>query len=230
LTLTQHSEISTVINNQGNHAAIVSNLKRTVKEAMVSLSFVQLQKAGANRVEMEQIVAVLILKYAHMLTVGGNLRPEHPMEYARQIIHDWPTMSLDDLNILLANGVKGRYNDKGVMRFDIAVLYDWIAKYQDEWSAEYERTMQKEKNKPINPIVATPETERLVDSFLEKLSDFNKVPKLTDEQLKELGREKRQKRGVTLARKKFVIEGMEVSADTEEEALKMYGAFKGTKK
>jgi hypothetical protein len=224
-----HSALSTEINNTGNHASVITSLKRTVREAMPSPSFTQLFQAGTNRKELEQVVAVLISKYAHMLTVGGNMKPEHAMEYARNVINDWPTMSLDDLNILLANGVKGRYNEKGIMRFDIEVLYQWISKFQDEWGAEYERMIQLQKNKPINPIKTTPETEKLVDSFLEKLSDFNKAPKLTEDQLRELGKERMKKRGITLARNKFIIDGMEVSADTEEEARKMYEVFKQNK-
>jgi hypothetical protein len=230
LMLPQHSALSTEINNVGNHASIIVGLKNKVSDVMSSPSIFQLTHAGANRKELEQVVAVLISKYANMLTVGGNMKPEHAMEYAKNVLNDWPTMSFDDLNILLANGVKGRYNEKGIMRFDIAVLYDSISKYQDEWSAECERILKKRKSNQINLVASNPEAEKLMNSFLEKLSDFKSAPKLTEEQIKDLGTERQRKKSTTVVREKFIIEGMEVSADSEVEARKIYDEFKRTKK
>lgn len=187
---------------------------------------VQVRVAKGESVRaIEQIVAILITKAASMLTVGGNLRPEHPIEIARMLLKEFPYCSLDDFKLLLQRGVMGRYGK--ILRFDVAVIFGWANAYMDEWAEEHERMLAKEKAKPIEILKnTTPETEKLVDSFLEKLSDFKKIPALTEDQIWEMGKERRAKRGVTLARQKFTIEGMEVSADTEDEARRMYEAFK----
>lgn len=224
--------LSTEINNIRNHVAIVTGLKRTIKDSLTSPSISQLITSGANRIELEQVLAVIISKYANMLTVGGNLNPNHPLEYAKNILNDWPTMSLDDFNILLANGVKHKYNEPGkLFRFDISVIYDWIAKYQNDWCDEYEKFLSKQKNAPLlmDAKVST-EAEKLMDSFLDKLSDFKKIPAMTEDEIWEAGKKDRVKKGITLAREKFVIDGLEVHADSEKEAEKMVKAFKSKKK
>jgi hypothetical protein len=232
LTHRQQSVLSTEINNLANHPQIINGLKRTIKEAMVGPSFFQLIASGSNRIGIEQLLALLIAKYANMLSVGGNVKPDNLMEYAKNILNDWPTMSLDDMNVLLSNGVKGRYNEKGIIRFDISVIYDWISKYQDEWAAEQERQSakyQSEINAGIQTMLSqtNPETEKMVDEFLEKISDFKKVPALSDEQIWDLGRPDRPKKSVTIAREKFIVgDGFEVYADSLEEAEKAYEAFK----
>jgi len=232
LTHRQQLTLSTEINNQDNHPQIINGLKRTVKEAMVGPSFFQLIASGTNRTGIEQLLALLIAKYANMLSVGGNVNPNNLMEYAKNILNDWPTMSLDDMNVLLANGVKGRYNEKGIIRFDISVIYDWISKYQDDWAAERERQsakLQGEINAGIQTMLSqtNPETEKMVDEFLEKISDFKKVPALSADQIWELGRPERPKKSVTIAREKFIVgDGFEVYAESLEEAEKAYVAFK----
>ncbi len=148
MTLKQPSQISTVakgVNNPSLHPAIISDLKHRIKDVIDSPSFNQLIHSGANVKETQQLLAVLISKYANMLTVGGNLHPEHPLQYAKEILEDWSTMSLDDFNILLSRGVKGRYNEPGkLFRFDISVIYEWIAAYQDEfWEVKESQLKQK---------------------------------------------------------------------------------------
>ena len=137
LILRPQSGISTTvnrINDISQHPAILSDLSYSIKKAVDKPSFSQLITQGANVKETQQVLAVLISKYANMLTVGGNLRPEHPMQYAESVMRDNPGMSLDDFNILLDNGVKGRYNEPGkLFRFDITVLYEWISKYLDQY-------------------------------------------------------------------------------------------------
>lgn len=190
LTLTQHSGISTIRANQINdisqHAAILGDLRLSIREALDSPSFNQLKASGANLKETRQVLAVLISKYANMLTVGGNLRPEHPMQYAESIIQDNPSMSLDDFNILLSNGVKGRYNEPGkLFRFDISVIYDWIRAYQEEfWEVKENAPKQKTALE-----LATPEVVSQIQEVIMKAPDRIVMP-LTEQDIKREGREK----------------------------------------
>ena len=192
MTLRQQSGISTVlinrINDRSQHAAILSDLKPSIKKAIDSPSFNQLAACGANVRETTQLLAVLISKYANMLTVGGNLRPEHPMQYAESIIQDHPTMSLDDFNILLANGVKGRYNEPGkLFRFDISIIYEWIGFYQDEYW-QVKESMPKQKSA----------LEMLPDDKLQELQEAFKggpaVVPITEQEIKQEGKERPKKK------------------------------------
>lgn len=143
---------------------------------------------GANVKETRQVLAALISKYANMLTVGGNLRPEHPMQYAQSIIEDNPSMSLDDFNILLSNGVKGRYNETGkLFRFDISVIYEWIGFYQDEF---WEVKESLPKQKAAIELLSDDQIVELQEVISK--SEDRKIP-LTEKEIREEGREKPKK-------------------------------------
>lgn len=183
----QPYQISTVaINNPKNHPAILEALQTSIKKAIDSPSFNQLIHSGANEKETAQLLAVLISKYANMLTVGGNLRPEHPLQFAKEIISDWPTMSLDDFNILLSNGVKGRYGQ--IFRFDIEVIYSWISAYQDEY-------WEVKENLPKQPS----SLEMLSDERLNELgeiiatSEVKPILPLTEKDIRLEGQEQPKK-------------------------------------
>jgi len=189
LILRPQSGISTTvnrINDISQHPAILSDLSYSIKKAVDKPSFSQLITQGANVKETQQVLAVLISKYANMLTVGGNLRPEHPMQYAESVMRDNPGMSLDDFNILLDNGVKGRYNEPGkLFRFDITVLYEWISKYLDQYW-EIKDSMPKQKSA----------LEMLPDEDLAKVQEIiaqapdRIVLPLTEDEIKREGQEK----------------------------------------
>ncbi len=193
LMLRQQSGISTVLINRINdisqHASILGDLKPSIRQAVDSPSFNQLLACGANLKETRQILAVLISKYANMLTVGGNLRPEHPMQYAESIIDDNPTMSLDDFNILLSNGVKGKYNEPGkLFRFDISVIYEWIGCYQDEF---WELKESLPKNKTALELLSDEQLTEIQKAV--KSSQDRIVTPITEKQIRDEGREKPKK-------------------------------------
>lgn len=207
LTLTQHSEISiqraNQINDVSQHALILGDLKASIKQAIDSPSFNQLKASGANVKETRQILAVLISKYANMLTVGGNLRPEHPMQYAESIIQDNPSMSLDDFNILLANGVKGRYNEPGkLFRFDITIIYEWIAAYQNEfWEVKENLPRQK------SALELLPD-ENIVElqEVIVKAEGVKHILPITEQDIRREGLEKPIKRNYIADREEVVMQ------------------------
>jgi hypothetical protein len=192
LMLNPKSSLSTVaINDPTKHGAIISDLRRSVKEAVQSPSFNQLAHSGANLEQIENLLAVLLVKYSNMLSVGGNLKPGQSVEIAKNIIEDWPTMSLDDFNILLSNGVKGRYNEPGkLFRFDIAVIYEWIGAYQDEYCEVIE-------NLPKQPtaLEMLPD-EKLIEiqEAIAKSEGVKPVRPMTEAEIKAEGQEKPPKK------------------------------------
>lgn len=206
MILRQQSEISTIrarqINDISQHAAILGDLRISIREAIDSPSFNQLKAGGANVKETRQVLAVLISKYANMLTVGGNLRPEHPMQYAEFIIQDNPSMSLDDFNILLANGVKGRYNEPGkLFRFDISIIYEWIAAYLDQFWEVKENLPKQKSAFELLPDEKIAEIQEVIA----KAEGVKPILPITDEDIKREGREKPVKRNYAPPNQEFVI-------------------------
>lgn len=166
----------------------MGDLKLSIREAIDSPSFNQLKASGANVKETRQLLAVLISKYASMLTVGGNLQPNHPMMYAESIIQDNPSMSLDDFNILMANGVKGKYNDNDknkLYRLDILVIYEWIRAYQEEFWEVKENLPRQKSALEFLPDEKLIELQQVILS-----AEIKPVRTMTEEEVLEEGRAK----------------------------------------
>jgi len=155
------------INDPSQHGLVLASLNTSIRKSIDSPSFNQLVAQGAKEERIEALLAVLILKYSNMLSVGGNLKQGQSIEIAKMIVSDWPTMSLDDFNILLGNGVKGKYGQ--IFRFDITVVYEWIAAYQEEF-------WEVKENLPRQPSAM----EMLPD---EKLLDLQKVIAESEERI-----------------------------------------------
>lgn len=149
--------------------AIIGDLKHSIPEAIDSMPMREIIVYGASKSEIEGIVAILVLKASHRLSVGGNLKQGAAAEIAREIVTDYPLLSLDDLNILLTNGCKGRYGQ--IFRFDLSVIYDWIRNYEDEKAIFIEDKIKPEKVQEIAPNARemSPETQELVNGFMRKL-------------------------------------------------------------
>lgn len=189
MTQNQKSSLSILaqeINDPFKHASIIGDLSLSIKQSIESPSFNQMIHSGANKEQIENLLAVLIVKYSGMLSVGGNLRQGQAIEIAKSVIIDNPSMSLDDFNILLSNGVKGRYNEPGkLFRFDISVIYDWIRAYQEEfWEVKENAPKQKTALE-----LATPEVVSQIQEVIMKAPDRIVMP-LTEQDIKREGREK----------------------------------------
>lgn len=185
------------INDPNQSGLVLSGLSLSIRKAIESPSFNQLMAQGAKEERIEALLGVMILKYANMLSVGGNLKQGQSIEFAKMIVSDWPTMSLDDFNILLSNGVKGRYGD--IYRFDISVLYGWIEAYQDQY-------WELKDNLPKQPSAL----EMLPDDKIQEIQDVIKesevkaVIPITEKEIQEEGQEKPKKPEYTPPDKSYI--------------------------
>ena len=178
--------------NTGNYAAVVTALTTAIEKAVAeSIPVKQLINEGAKESHIVATVAALVSKYASMLTVGGNLKPGHEIEIAKMLIEDYPTMSLDDFNLMLSRGVRGRYGE--IFRFDIAVIFAWAGQYLEEWADEKERQLRVEANKlyekPEPNAIPRPDVDEKLNALLEELSQApaHHVPRLTRDEIKQEG-------------------------------------------
>jgi len=202
LTLTQPKTQSLITSlRTGSYKSAIEALQSTIdKSVSESIPLRQLIRSGVKESDLVATLAILITKYASMLAVGGNLKGGQEIDIAKMLIEEYPLNSLDDFNIMLSHGIRGRYGD--IFRFDVAVIFAWALAYQDEWAEEKEKQLAKERNKLSEMIEPkegewSEETTKLVKDFQETLRDspMKSVPKLTPKEIKEEGQERVKLKG-----------------------------------
>ena len=171
---TRSQEYITALNDPHSHGMILRRFKTTLSEVRESYPTKELINCGANKSHLEAFVSVLVMKAASLITSQGNLREGHALEIAKNIISDYPLLSLEDINLLLMNGVKGKYGQ--IFRLDISVIFDWIRKYEEEKAEDREIYLKKVKPDLDQVGNLTPETERLVNDWLKNLKGIKPVP------------------------------------------------------
>lgn len=151
----------------------------------------QLINCGASKEGIEQVLAVMVLKYAKMLHIGGTIGTDEPRTIAKMLIAEYPLNSLDDFNVMFMRGVTGRYGK--VMGFDISVIFGWAMIFQDEWASEREKLMDKqvEPEPAEKPDIHPPkiDVDKLLNDHLNSLRDskMREMPKLTKEEIRKEG-------------------------------------------
>lgn len=181
--------------NTGNYAtaikALTSDLSVSVTQSTPTR---QLINSGAKEPHLVATLAMIVTKYASMLTVGGNLKAGHEIEIAKMLIEEYPTASLDDFQIMFSRGVRGRYGE--IFRFDVAVIFAWMSGYMEEWAEEKERQLAKERGQHKTAIEEIKEAEpEKVDAMLNELlgklkedkGGMKSVPQLTKKEIREEG-------------------------------------------
>lgn len=191
-----------VINDVRRHGEVIASLGNTIEKAMPSSPVMNLINQGAEKRHIISIVAVLVLKYARLLTCSGNLQEGHALTIAEALVEEYPYQSLTDFNIMLLRGTRSRY---GVpYRFDISVCFDWMNKYIDEYYEECERIVKvgKVAEKVTKLPDLSPEASERVDQLLNKfLFDLEKteakVKPITVQDIRKEGKEKKQRQGTS---------------------------------
>jgi hypothetical protein len=185
------------INNPMQHGQIVQSLPSSLEGAMDGQPIKQLVNSGADKMQIENLVAVLILKYGNMLAVSGGLKQGQPLEIAKMLVEEYPYNSIEDFNVMLSRGVKSRYGQ--IFRFDISVIYDWMQKYTDEFYEERERLVKANK---VQEVVTSVHQERseeenkrideLLNGFLKQIEavEAKKPFSMSREDIQREGREK----------------------------------------
>lgn len=198
LTITTKSVTSiSAVNDPTQHRTIIDTLAPTIDQAFDKPPVKQLMNAGADRIQIENILAVIILKWSSMLSVSGNLKQGQAIEIAKMLIDEHPYHSIDDFNLMLMRGVKGRYGQ--IFRFDVSVVFDWMNKFIDEYYQEKEERQKRISqirhvvDDEIKPTLTEEESERvneLIENFLTNLKSMNVKPvsPLTDAEIKREGR------------------------------------------
>jgi hypothetical protein len=179
--------------------AFISLLSNRISEVVSTPPIQQLLNQGQKKGILEAIISLLIIKASHSLSVSGNLKQGQADQIAKQIIADYPLLSIEDINLLLSNGIKGKYGE--IYRMDISVIYSWIRSYEEE-KAEYieeKRLLNEKKQVEIKDVAYDPLNDAIINDFLDKLASaggMRKVPKVTKEELYDDGKMKAKSAGI----------------------------------
>lgn len=195
MTLTQNSNTSLITQiNAGNLIGVIGGLHSDFTKVVgESIPVKQLINLGAYPNQIEASIALLISKFAKMLSVGGNLKEGQSVEIAKMLLEEYPTMSLDDFNLMLSRGVRGRYGE--IFRFDVAVIFGWAGQYMEEWAEEKERQLAKLKSPPVETewpesnAIPRPDIDEAINEFLNNLKDskVKSMPSLTRDEIRQEG-------------------------------------------
>jgi hypothetical protein len=189
-------EFSAAINDHSNHAAVIKSLATNITDAMNKIPIKTLINTGTELQKLEQVLAVLILKYSTMLNMHTNLQSGQPLEIAKWIVEEFPYQSLDDFNVILMNGFKGRYGN--FTRFDVSILLQWTEKYIDDYYTRVEQevksTRENESDKPLLTPEQSANVDKLLTDYLQQLAPTHKVPPITTQEIKSEGQEQPKKK------------------------------------
>jgi hypothetical protein len=130
----------------------------------------------------------------------------------------FPHESLADFKLAFERGCMGQYGD--IFRMDGIVMRKWMERYLEEKYQYVEDAMMKEKESiyGVRPTQATSEKD-WHKIWLEAIGVGNKVPSLTDQEIKEQGKEDpKRKPAITSGYKYFDVLGVKIFAVTQEHA------------
>lgn len=185
ITRQQSQSLPQTVNEIGT---FISLLSHRISEVCSAPPLQELLNQGQKKGILEAIISLLILKAANRLSVSGNLRGGQADEIAQQIMTDYPLLSIEDINLLLLNGSKGKYGE--IYRFDISVIYSWIKAYELEKAEYLEQNMVKvtKSNTLLLPEINNfdPSTSEMINNYLNKLATaggMRKVPNVTEDEL-----------------------------------------------
>ncbi|GIV35439.1 MAG: hypothetical protein KatS3mg031_2974 [Chitinophagales bacterium] len=172
--------------NNNSHAEVIKSLADDIHENVEKRPVQSLINNGCKKSAIENILAVIILKYASMLNVGNNLKHGQALEIAKALLQEFPLESLDNFKLAFQYGVRAKYGQ--IFRFDIAVAFEWVRKYLDDYY-EYREQWNREKYNKQQEEVPNETAKKYIEQWLKVISADKPVTPLC-ELADETGRKK----------------------------------------
>lgn len=130
-----------------------------------------------------------LIRLASLMSVGGNLNGAQVPFVAQQLMELYPMESIADFKICFERGSIGVYGD--IQRMDGITVGGWMGKYLEEKYEVLEKRIANEKEQEkqkVNfaPQVNSPETQKMIDDYLEKLKQVKTkgVRPISEEEIK----------------------------------------------
>jgi hypothetical protein len=191
---------------------------RTVAEAvdrgvpLVMVEKITGQSSILYAIEMELAKVMKLVNIDNRL----NIQPGQTETIAQAVFDYFKTESLEDFKLAFAKGAAGFYGE--IYRLDGAVITRWIQLYLDEKYTFIEEKFQREKKSDFADVDYA--------AYIQRMSKERDTQ--NEKRQEEINRRKREAESVMngeFVRKKFIVEGMEVYATSQEEAERAHKEF-----
>jgi hypothetical protein len=149
-------------------------------------------KEQTNREKLEGHIALLILKIARMYQIP-NFDEEACILLAEDTIERY---KYEPVEVLVKCLERPPSTGEKNWRLTPDTISEWMRITLEREADRIEREHQNVKMKKVEfevPADTTPETEKMIQDFMNSLSDFKKVPALSENYIKENGQRKPKK-------------------------------------
>lgn len=166
-----------------------------------------------------------LLKLTELISVGGNLNNTQIEFISTQLVEMFPNESIADFKLCFQRGCIGQYGE--IFRMDGIVIRQWMEKYLDEKYQVIEEELKKSPDKMYQPSEVKTHDERhseWLDKWQKEVGGVgNKVPSMTDQDMRRFGQEKPERNSLTAGYKYFDVNGKGIYATSQEHAEELAG-------
>lgn len=209
----------------GNYEGTSNQLPSTVRNAIGQPPVCDLEKI-VGRGKLVAFVEFELVKLATLISVSGNMN-NHQVEFiATQLIELFPGESLADFKICFQRGAIGQYGE--IFRMDGIVIRKWMEQYLEEKYALVEEELKRSPDNSIyQPADVKTHDERHSEwlaKWLKKVGGVgNKIPAMTDEEIKDNGKKEPPKKSAhTAGWAYFKVGEHQIYAGSQEQAEEQY--------
>jgi len=174
---------------------------------------------------VKRMVEFELIQLASLMSVGGNLNKAQVPFIADQLIAMFPNETIADFKLCFQRGAIGLYGD--IQRLDGITIGQWMKAYLDDKYEVLENQLMKEREIIYKPVEKDKDYDAAKhDEWLKKLADAckpgQKVPDLTDEEIKKYGREKKpRKPTITAGWTYYTVRGVQIYAESQQHAERL---------
>lgn len=218
-----------VLNNDFKKASDL--LPKRIEQVFDQPKVNELTKAlGSETVQL--MIEFELINLAALMSVGGNLNNAQVPFIAEQLIGLYPNECIADFKLCFKRGAIGLYGD--IQRLDGITIGGWMKAYLEEKYEVLESQLMKERDDLYKPIApdkinndGKPYDPDKHDQWLKKLSEavkpVQKVPGMTDEEIRKLGNEKNKPRKPTITAgwAYYNVRGVQIYAESMEHAERL---------
>lgn len=197
----------------------------TVKEAIKNgVPMVMLEKTNGDAAIISYVEYELIMMTSMLNMNPGLLLQKHQVPIvARELYENFKNESLEDFSIAFKRGAMGFYNPEGLFRVDGAVVTQWVQRYLEEKYTQIEGDItEKKKDDTKEEVEHKIDYAELVKRREREIQAQEDKKKKTYEDVHKEAEYMKVKAKLEAGRPKFICDGIEVSAVSEEWAIKSF--------
>lgn len=207
----------------GNFEGTANLLPTTVKNAVGQPPVCDLEKI-MGRGKLVAYIEFELVKLSTLISVGGNLNNAQVQFIATQLIELFPSESLADFKICFQRGAIGQFGE--IYRMDGIVVRKWMEQYLEEKYTIVEEELKKSPDSMYRPEDVKTHDERHSEHLQKWLDSVkgvgNKIPGMSDADVRRFGKEQPERKSYTAGYKYFTVGEHQVYATTQEHAEELY--------